>query len=185
MVSRTLAGMLSSQARDIHIVPFSGVDGLLLSQLACDLNASGFCAQLEQQEQAPTSVLHPRKQKVFADGMLDFLRDHQGGRILGVMSEDLYRYVVDGIKGMADFVGRAAVISVCQLCVSADAGLIRKRLCKLALHELGHTYGLEHCDNTFCVMHDGRGFQQWDRASDEFCWDCCRRLQRGPYLQYL
>jgi len=108
-----------------------------------------------------------------------------GGRVLGVVSEDICRYVLNSIKGTADFVGRAAVISLCQLDKVGMQEMLRRRMCKLALHELGHTFGFKHCSDQHCVMHDAPGLKLWDCATDEFCSCCTRWFETNPYRKFL
>jgi archaemetzincin len=46
-----------------------------------------------------------------------------------------------------------------------------KRLVTLALHELGHTYGLEHCPDFACLMKDAEGKMNLDDG-DSYCNKC-------------
>lgn len=185
MVSDVLIKDISEQMRDLHIIPFEHVRSEIVDTLAEDLCDCGFHVCVESEHSLPSRAFNSRKQKFAADDLLSYLRHEQGGRVLGVMNEDIYRYVINSIKGIADFAGRAAVISLCQLSNQEEKLFLRPRVCKLALHELGHTFGLEHCTNPGCVMHDARSMKLWDCASDEFCPECCLSIKSGPYCGLL
>jgi archaemetzincin len=47
-----------------------------------------------------------------------------------------------------------------------------KRLVKEALHELGHTFNLRHCQDKSCIMHYCRNIRDVDRKSDQPCRYC-------------
>ena len=44
----------------------------------------------------------------------------------------------------------------------ASEALVRERLWKVAIHELGHTLGLPHCPNNGCLMQDAHGTVKTD-----------------------
>ena len=55
--------------------------------------------------------------------------------------------------------------------------LLRRRLLKEAIHELGHTFGLRHCDDWNCAMASSHSVESLDVKGDELCPSC--RLQLG------
>jgi archaemetzincin len=55
--------------------------------------------------------------------------------------------------------------------------LLRERLVKEAVHELGHTFGLRHCDDWRCVMTSSHAVDRLDVKGIEFC-----RVCRGQVL---
>ncbi|MDH5218829.1 MAG: archaemetzincin [Gammaproteobacteria bacterium] len=185
MVSDVLVSGLSEQLRDLHIIPFDTVRSDIIQGLAEDLDDCGFRVSIESSHSPPSMAFNQQKQKYLADEMLDYLRCEAGGRVLGVVSDDICRYVLNSIKGTADFVGRAAVISLCQLDKAGMQEMLRRRMCKLALHELGHTFGFAHCSDQNCVMHDAPSLKLWDIATDEFCSCCARWFETNPYRKFL
>jgi len=77
-----------------------------------------------------------------------------------------------GIMGLGDNPGRACVVSTFRLSASDRDG----QLYKVAVHELGHTMGLQHCKDTTCYMRDAEGENHLDEEKD-FCPDCKRHLR--------
>jgi archaemetzincin len=78
-------------------------------------------------------------------------------RILGVTARDLCIPILTFVFGEAQLTGKAAIISVFRS--RGDAGgptparpIFLGRLIILSLHELGHTFGLEHCREDGCLM---------------------------------
>jgi archaemetzincin len=57
----------------------------------------------------------------------------------------------------------------------APDGLVRERLWKIAIHELGHTLGLEHCPTSGCIMEDAHGTVKTTDREKELCSSCAQR----------
>lgn len=72
--------------------------------------------------------------------------------------------------------GGACVVSTARLAIGADDALFRARLLKEAVHELGHTLGLEHCTDPGCVMHFSNSLADTDRKGAACCRRCTARI---------
>ena len=68
--------------------------------------------------------------------------------------------------------GGACLVSTARLLAGADEVLFRARLLKEAVHELGHTLGLEHCADPGCVMHFSNRLADTERKGDVYCNRC-------------
>jgi archaemetzincin len=111
--------------------------------------------------------------------LAQLLRDLDSGasKVLGVTSVDLFVPVLTFVFGEAQLDGTAAVVSTHRLRSEAyglapDEALLRDRLEKEAVHELGHTYGLFHCLVPSCVMRSSTYVEEIDIKSDGFCPSC-------------
>jgi archaemetzincin len=105
-------------------------------------------------------------------------------RVLGITGVDLFIPALTFVFGEAQLAGRAAAVSTYRLNgqlygLPDDPDLLFERLCKEALHELGHTYDLVHCQNGRCVMTSSTYVEDIDIKSDQFCRRCYRALQEA------
>lgn len=105
-----------------------------------------------------------------------------GGRVLGVTSVDLFIPVLTYVFGEAQLDGSAAVVSFYRLDneiygLPGSDKLLFERLCKEAVHELGHTYNLLHCPDDRCVMSSSTYVNGVDGKSEKFCAECTRELR--------
>lgn len=106
-----------------------------------------------------------------------------GVRVLGVTAHDLFVPIFTFVFGEAQLEGHCAVVSCYRLAeehygLPADEGKLRERLVKEAVHELGHTFGLGHCDDWRCVMASSHGVERLDVKGAEFCEECGRVVGR-------
>jgi len=105
-------------------------------------------------------------------------------KLLAVMAGDLFIPVLTYVFGEAELGGNAAVISYHRLKnerygLPPDPSLLIERVCKEAIHELGHAYSLKHCVLQECVMHTSTYVEDIDLKGGSFCLDCRARLVRA------
>jgi archaemetzincin len=98
-------------------------------------------------------------------------------RLLGITSLDLYIPILTFVFGEAQMGGPAAVISSHRLRdefygLPPNLRMLRERLLKEAVHELGHTLTLTHCQDYECVMSPSHGVEWVDLKSGRFCSSC-------------
>lgn len=100
--------------------------------------------------------------------------------LLAVTSVDLYIPILTFVFGEAQLQGNCAVVSTHRLQqefygLPVDSALFRTRLLKEAIHELGHTLSLPHCEDYECVMSPSHGVEWIDLKGWHFC-EPCRSL---------
>jgi len=98
-------------------------------------------------------------------------------RLLGITSVDLYIPILTFVFGEAQLQGTCAIVSTHRLRqefygLPFDEKLLSQRLLKEAVHELGHTLGLTHCDDVRCVMAASHAVEWIDLKGHHFCSHC-------------
>ena len=98
-------------------------------------------------------------------------------KLLGVTDMDLCIPILTYVFGEAQVGGTAAVVSIARLRqehygLEPDRSLLRERLRKESLHELGHTFGLVHCPSRDCVMYLSNTVVDVDTRGRDFCRGC-------------
>ncbi len=105
------------------------------------------------------------------------------GKVLGVTDRDLFIPILTYVFGEAQLGGTAAVVSIARLLEDVDRVgrvLLVERLAKEAVHELGHAFGLLHCETPRCVMGRSSGVRDVDEKSAELCGECRARIEELP-----
>jgi archaemetzincin len=150
----------------------------------------------------PTYAYEPRRKQYYSSKILENLMNILGtsaqahkcisnppqakseqDKIIGVTDVDLATPVLTFVFGEAQLNGNAAVISLTRLKqefyqLLPNQKLLLNRAIKEAIHELGHTLGLLHCDDVECVMHFSSNITGIDQKYLNFCTDCLVRLRR-------
>jgi archaemetzincin len=126
----------------------------------------------------PNDTFDPRRGQHASGRVLEWLLRHRPGgavRTLGVTDVDLFIPILTFVYGEAQLNGPVAVVSTARLGgVPGAAGvrLLGARLAKEAVHELGHTFGLLHCDALRCAMKRSVNVAAIDSKATTLCGDC-------------
>ena len=129
-------------------------------------------------ESLPKEAYYPPRSRYRAERLLERLDLVKGDydKVIGVTERDIsttYRGHPDwGIMGLGRLGGKSCVVSTFRL---KKRGRISpsERLGRISAHELGHTFGLEHCGDRSCVMVDGGGkIKNLDATSGDLCAKC-------------
>jgi len=103
-------------------------------------------------------------------------------KILGLTQGDISATTEEGndwgIMGLGQLGGKACVVSTFRLRAgNAGEKLFQARLVKVVNHELGHTFGADHCPLAGCLMQDKRGkIASVDAENGRPCAVCAARL---------
>ena len=126
----------------------------------------------------PQLAYHPPRRRYRADKLLDHLlavlpKERPELRALGLTTVDISttkgRMADWGVFGLGLMPGRACVVSSHRLQRGArDREHLAFRVATTALHEVGHTLGLDHCAEARCPMQDaGGGIENTDSSLAE------------------
>lgn len=173
-----------SRTREIELVAVGPLDDEILDALIPGL-AERFHTRVERGEPVPIDQAwrDAQREQYRAGPILDTLVDRRraGVRTLGVIDADIFAPNLDFIFGQAIVGGCCALIGLARLRQEfyqkkPHPELFTHRTLIEAVHELGHTIGLDHCPNQLCVMHFSRNIHDSDRKGPDFCQSCKSRL---------
>ncbi|UCD01608.1 MAG: archaemetzincin family Zn-dependent metalloprotease [Promethearchaeota archaeon] len=122
------------------------------------------------------------------NSIIFYNKDKQYFRILGIMDSDIFTSGLNFVFGIAMSpkfeISRGpvmALISITRLREKfyrrpESMALFELRILKEAIHELGHTFSLEHC-NKFCIMRFSNSLADTDEKPPKFCDSCMKKLK--------
>jgi archaemetzincin len=113
--------------------------------------------------------------------------EDRGELLVAVAPFDLYIPILTFVFGEAQLGGRCAVVSYFRMTqefygLPRDERLTASRIAKTAVHELGHVFGLTHCDDYECVMAPSHSVEWLDLKSPAICESCRDSLQLSMHF---
>lgn len=159
-------------AYSVFLLPMGEVDDDVLEEVRHKLHTTFHVdVQILKGREAPSFALSNYRHQFSAPAIIRRIAglvDHSNAKILGITPYDLFAPRTNFVFGEAQISGPAAVISLYRL-IDTDRDKYLARVGKEAVHELGHTFGLDHCDVPTCVMHFSHNISDADKKTDAFC----------------
>ena len=129
-------------------------------------------------------ALHSERQQYHSSEILASMQsyiDRDTWKLLAVTSLDLYIPILTFVFGEAQVGGAAAVVSYHRLRqefygLPEDMDVLADRLLIEAVHELGHTLRLTHCDDYRCAMAPSHAVEWIDLKDSGYCDSCLSRV---------
>jgi len=163
---------------DIALVPFSGQNiaedvFFKISQIF----PFNFKFNLLKPLPIPRDSYNPERNQYRSSALKEALKtvalSNKYVKVVGLANVDIYCGNSSFVFGHSDLNGKSAVVSAYRL--NGDGNEVVERTVKITLHELGHLFGLKHCNNN-CVMKFCETTKQVDERSFEFCQSCLKKL---------
>jgi archaemetzincin len=169
----------------ITLKPIGDIDNNILEELKERLKQTFGCpVDTAHEDYSLEKAYDSRRKQYLATKLLSKLKKAgvaKDEKVLGIVDVDLYAPGLNFIFGQADIAAGTAIISLSRLRqeyygLPPDEALFLDRTIKEAVHELGHTFGLEHCSNAKCVMHFSNSLSDTDLKQAAFCSRCRPKL---------
>lgn len=166
----------------IDIQPFEDLPVAYLDSIYSQLKSIYPEIEIKNAIPFPASSLNAFKTRHRADSLIIYLskRTPEGHVTLGLTTLDISTVkgkISDyGVMGLGFCPGKACIASSFRL----KKGRKINQLFKIAIHELGHTQGLQHCPEKTCFMRDAEGKNPTDEEI-EFCKDCKAKLVKAGW----
>lgn len=132
----------------------------------------------------PSQYFNKERNRYLASGLLDELAKHRNNdAVIGVTDYIIFKpnkkSDTFGIMGMSYTNTFKSIVSTKIPLNGKEQS--KDNICKLALHELGHGFGLKHCPNETCYMVDAEGTMKIENAIG-FCESCKHVLNSKGWI---
>lgn len=178
--------------RLVHLLPVGTADRSLLEWVRASLpdNFPARCDILPSSLD-PAVAYHAERQQFHSSEILQRmygLVSARSWRLLAIADVDLYIPILKYVFGEAQIGGPCAVVSAYRLRqefygLDPDDDLLRQRLLKECVHELGHTLDLRHCQDYRCAMASAHAVEWIDLRDTTLCGLCRAQLDANRCFQ--
>jgi len=165
----------------LQLLPIGNVEGRLLMELAPALaEIYRVPTEILSTRLDPDFAFHRERQQYHSSELLHAMQrfvESDSWRVLGITSVDLYIPILTFVFGEAQMGGPCGLVSAHRLRqdfygLPPDADVLRNRLLKEAVHELGHTLDLTHCTDYQCAMAPSHAVEWIDLKDSCLCGAC-------------
>ena len=172
--------------RTVVIVPFGKVNPAFVTAVEQAVAATADVkTRVDPQREMPKEAWYAPRKRWRAEKILDAIdADPPEGawKVVAVTEKEISttkgKYEDWGIVGLGNLDDRSCITSTYIFRKhSRTQDVLVRRVRDSAIHELGHTLGLDHCETEACVMRDAKGkaITSTDASSGKYC-DRCRAL---------
>jgi archaemetzincin len=159
-------------AQKVVLIPMGKISDELVSITVRKLKENGVQVVLKNKEEMSAETYYKPRKRYRADKIIASLRKRAGKNevYLAITSQDISTSVHNqkdfGVMGLGYVPGNASVVSSFRI-------KNKNFLYRIALHEIGHNKGIDHCPSKNCFMMDA---EKKDRTSEMllFC-DKCKK----------
>ena len=178
---------------NICIIPVGKINDCIIEAVDEAVKYFGFKSIVHKRLDVPLSACNKARDQYRSSTFLRIAENGYGKKNIVVTSVNLYAHRVNFVFGQALLNGKSCVISTYMLNqkmyandggeydisdTASDREMLVERVKKEAIHELGHTFGLRHCNDSECVMCFSPGIEEVDTKKSYLCDKCGTNLNK-------
>ena len=169
----------------LQLLPIGAFDARILLELAPAMaDVFRLPCEIVPNPLDPEFAFHGERQQYHSSELLQAMQRYVGPdtwRLLGVTMVDLYIPILTFVFGEAQIGGPCGIVSGHRLHqefygLPEDEELLHQRLLKEAVHEIGHTLDLTHCEDYQCAMAASHAVEWIDLKDSLLCESCQSRI---------
>ncbi len=168
----------------IHLLQIGNIPPQLSSPIAQGIQNSMGMPIRHRIITLPAQTYDATRGQYHATRLLEFVESHTlppQDLVLGLTHVDLFIPILTFVFGEARLNQPSAILSLCRLTpqyygLPPNDTLTIQRTITEAVHELGHTLGLLHCNQYDCAMHASRTADDIDLKPPRYCPECAQHL---------
>ena len=173
-----------SKPISIVIQPLACKDTILILSLKNEIETYyHFNVTILPNKPFPSEAYYKPRKRYKADILISWLKANKpadADYIIGITESDIStkkESIPDfGIMGLGYRPGVSCVVSTFRI-KTKNKALFKERLAKIALHEIGHNLGLQHCNTKTCFMHAAEAsIKQIDSEQLDLCMNCKKKI---------
>jgi archaemetzincin len=173
------------ESRNITLISFGHFERDFIEEVANAIRQEFLCKVNYFEGHIDLSEYYdPRRRQYDGTKLLksvDLLSPSESVKTIGMFNIDLFIPILTYIFGQAYLGGKSGIASVYRLKnelygMRQDERLLRDRFRKVCIHELGHSFGLVHCNAQNCVMKSSTYVEDIDLKEQTFCNNCRKEL---------
>jgi archaemetzincin len=177
-----------AQAGNIMLVSFGNFGENLPGKIAEDIGNEFRLPVFAREGHLDLSEFYnPKRNQYDANLLLKEIHNHYAENTLktiGLFNVDLFIPILTFLFGQALLNGNTGIVSVYRLRnerygMKPDEQLFLDRIRKEVIHELGHTFGLIHCNRPECVMRSSTYVEDIDQKSHRLCMSCLKLVEKN------
>jgi archaemetzincin len=170
---------------DLNIQLLEAIDDDITNNLVKSLDKiTGYATTINNGFTDLISFLDKERHQYNAVQIIESINFQNYDKSILITDMDLYIPIFTFVFGLAKLSGDVGIVSTHRLNsiyygLPEDKDILKSRLKKEIIHELGHLQGLKHCERYDCVMTSSTVVEELDTKGESYCNSCIVQIKNN------